>query len=151
MAGLVGVEEQEYIAVDGGSAMQQAREKLLENFLAVRHLRLRIGAQVMLIKNTDETLVNGSIGKVHSFVDPAEYAKEQAEAISGTSTLGGTGTSTKKAAALGVAKKYPLVDFLMANGSHRRVLVMPETFKIELPNGEVQASRLQVRPLFRPA
>jgi ATP-dependent DNA helicase PIF1 len=32
---------------------------------------LKIDAQVMLIKNVDETLVNGTMGRVLRFTDPA--------------------------------------------------------------------------------
>ena len=42
--------------------------------LAPQRLVLKTDSQVMLIKNIDEQLVNGSIGKVIAFVDLAGYA-----------------------------------------------------------------------------
>ena len=43
------------------------REKMLADFIALKRLTLRVGAQVMMIKNCDETLVNGSMGRVLRF------------------------------------------------------------------------------------
>lgn len=40
--------------------------------------------------------------------------------------------------------KWPLVRFTLPDGSGRTLLCQPETWKIELPNGEVQAQRQQV-------
>ncbi len=107
----------------------------------------------MLIKNVDETLVNGSMGRLLRFVDPAIYGTEQDREQSGEAGVVGA-TSTNPGA---VAKKnpsnsagldvkmYPVVEFVMPSGARRRVLVMPEIWKLELPNGEVQVSRTQVR------
>jgi ATP-dependent DNA helicase PIF1 len=41
-------------------------------------------------------------------------------------------------------RKWPLVCFMQPDGSERHLLCQPETWKIELPNGEVQAQRQQV-------
>src|SRR6266545_8038927 len=63
-----------FTALDGGSLQDpMQREKLLSNFMAPRLLHLRVDAQVMLIKNLDDTLVNGSMGRIVRFVDPAIY------------------------------------------------------------------------------
>jgi ATP-dependent DNA helicase PIF1 len=43
-----------------------------------------------------------------------------------------------------MARKWPLVSFMQPDGSERHLLCQPETWKIELPNGEVQAQRQQV-------
>lgn len=59
-----------YDASDGGVLEnEEVRKKLLDNFLAPKKLELKIGAQVMNIKNMDSTLVNGSLGKVLAFLD----------------------------------------------------------------------------------
>lgn len=61
-------------AIDGGALEdRELKEKLLQNFLAPKDLQLKIGAQVMMIKNIDATLVNGSLGKVVDFIDPETY------------------------------------------------------------------------------
>ena len=41
-------------------------------------------------------------------------------------------------------RKWPLVRFHLPNGQTRDYLARPESWKTELPNGEVQASRTQV-------
>ena len=62
-----------YVSSDGGSIRDDnQREKMLSNFMAPKTLELKLDAQVMLIKNVDETLVNGSMGKVVGFADPSE-------------------------------------------------------------------------------
>ena len=53
---------------------ENARDKLLGNFLAPKQIALKRGAQVMMVKNMDETLVNGSLGKVIDFIDPDTYS-----------------------------------------------------------------------------
>ena len=131
-----------YWASDTGSAEKEYRDKQLANLMAPSQLQLRIDSQVMLIKNTDETLVNGSMGKVIKFVDPHTWNKgdlllEEEES---------KGKGKPKNAGVG-GPTYPLVRFPIQGlpGQYRDVVIQPETWKISLPNGEVQASRTQVR------
>lgn len=91
----------------------------------------------MLIKNMDETLVNGSIGRIVNFVDPALYAD--------ASPFGGGGELDWGDANDGEGVLYPLVEFVLPRGATRRMVITPEVWKSELPNGEVQVSRKQVR------
>ncbi|KAG7806493.1 hypothetical protein KL921_004890 [Ogataea angusta] len=61
-------------AFDGGSLTDEdQRQRLLSSFLAPERIALKKDAQVMLIKNMDETLVNGSLGKIVDFIDPDTY------------------------------------------------------------------------------
>lgn len=61
-------------AIDGGDLQDKdLRDKLLQNFLSPQILHLKPGAQVMMIKNIDATLVNGSLGKVIDFMDADTY------------------------------------------------------------------------------
>ncbi|SMN18732.1 similar to Saccharomyces cerevisiae YML061C PIF1 DNA helicase [Maudiozyma saulgeensis] len=61
-------------ATDAGNLKDdELRDKLLQNFLAPKELQLKVGAQVMMIKNIDATLVNGSLGKVLDFMDADTY------------------------------------------------------------------------------
>lgn len=145
---------EDFYSIDGGTIQEPShREKLLSNFMAPRHLHLRVDAQVMLIKNVDETLVNGSMGRIIRFVDPALYGADQDRepsreggVESATSTNPGmlARKNNSNSAALDV-KMYPVVEFVTRSGNRRRMLVMPEVWKLELPNGEVQVSRTQVR------
>ncbi len=135
-------ESKTYHAKDGGSASGEQRHKLLDNFMAQHVLHLTVGAQVMLIKNIDETLVNGSMGIVVAFKEHLFDKNFGGESEEETRKVG-----VIKALALDESKKKrPVVDFNVPGGGIRQVMLEPETWKIELPNGEVQASRTQVRP-----
>ena len=63
-----------YEARDSGAAPPERRAKLLENMVAPRVLELKADAQVMLVKNVDERLVNGSVGRVLGFYTSAVCA-----------------------------------------------------------------------------
>ena len=146
-------------AIDGGSIPDKAqREKLLANCMAPAVIELKKGAQVMLIKNIDETLVNGSLGNVVAFMDEKTfdyYHEDEGEFQASEVTDGNVGDMSrarKKLKAMmnkdGVAEtaggKWPLVRFTMPDGSSRDLLCQHESWKIELPSGEVQASRSQI-------
>lgn len=142
-----------YDALDAGDPA--IREKLLSNMMAPKTLELKKGAQVMLIKNMDETLVNGSLGTVIGF------STESAFEISGGSTADDEHGSDepidrdvkKRFAAFSREldrnagpdqKKWPLVQFHAVDGSSRTLLCISEPWKVETPTGEVQASREQL-------
>ncbi|EGN96754.1 hypothetical protein SERLA73DRAFT_140503, partial [Serpula lacrymans var. lacrymans S7.3] len=85
----------------------------------------------MLIKNVDETLVNGSIGKVIAFADPAFYGTNMA-------------SDAKKPAKVGQASMdMPVVAFSVPNREARETIITPEVWKVELPSGEIQVARTQ--------
>ena len=130
-------------SVDGGTIQDpDQRAKQLANFMAPRELKLKINSQVMLIKNMDESLVNGSIGKVVKFVD--------VEAAESDPTLEKTNEMkkfSKEPPKRPSGKVYPLVEFLQPGGYRRTVMIQPESWKVELPSGEVQISRTQVSSL----
>ena len=101
-----------------------------------------MGVQVMLIKNMDETLVNGTMGKIIGFVDPAAALDDDAGKPSSKG-----GKEPKATASLGSRQLLPMVEFLQPGGLRRQVIIQPDTWKVELPNGEVQVSRTQVRDI----
>ncbi|KAF3918126.1 hypothetical protein ABW21_db0209777 [Orbilia brochopaga] len=151
-----------YEALDESSMLQpDQRDKLLSNCMAPRTLELRVGAQVMLVKNMDETLVNGSLGRVVAFMSEKTYAMVQEELPGVEDVLfssQGAGDASELSAKqrevydryvnelnrVGSTKKYPLVQWAVADGTHRRTLMLPEAWKFELPTGELQASRKQL-------
>lgn len=136
-------EPKTYFAIDTGMVTDpQAREKMTQNFMAPKQLTLRLNAQVMLIKNMDETLVNGSIGKVVEFIDPAQASKDLL--IADEEEGGSKKPKSKTAAVGGGGLQYPVVEFNIPGGGTRRMLVTPEAWKVELPNGEVQVQRSQL-------
>lgn len=135
-------EQKEYRASDGGTITDPIqRDKMLANFMAPKNLVLRVGAQVMLIKNIDETLVNGSMGKILRFVDPALYGTEYDD-VDGSGNTGKPKSERKKTATTNML--MPLVEFAVPNRGRREALIVTETWKVELPSGEVQVSRIQV-------
>lgn len=148
-----------YAAVDTGGTVTDPKQRaqLLSSYMAVPELELRKGAQVMLIKNLDESLVNGSMGTVIGFDYPQLFMlNAKGEWAPDEETLD-TGLSEEDKAARELVRKNftakldrtktrpsPVVDFKIPGGSRRVMLVTPETFKTELPNGEVQVQRSQL-------
>ncbi|GAB7345581.1 hypothetical protein MBLNU457_3884t2 [Dothideomycetes sp. NU457] len=144
-------------ARDGGTIVDKAmRDKLLANCMAPEFITLKKGAQVMLIKNIDESLVNGSVGKVIGFMSEQTFDK-----YSSNEDIGGSVEAvaeeddvvSKKLKAAGrimdnllgsTTMLYPVVRFTLADNTTRDLLCQRESWKVELPNGEVQASRSQV-------
>ncbi|OHW93542.1 DNA repair and recombination protein pif1 [Colletotrichum incanum] len=137
-------------AADSGDP--QIRDKLLQNMMAPKSIDLKVGAQVMLIKNMDDTLVNGSLGKVTRFMsegsfeswhmtdygsdvdaDSEEKLKRKIKAFSREVEEATKGTT-----------EFPVVEFAAVDGSTRTILCVPEDWKVETPTGEVQASRSQL-------
>ena len=140
MNGITG-KEQIYTAYDGGSIAEPSqREKMLSNMMAPKKLVLKEGAQVMLIKNLDDTLVNGTMGKILRFVDPNNPLEDE------DGVLGKQGKDAAKApASVGPRQLLPVVEWLQPGGARRTAIVQPDNWKVELPSGEVQVSRTQVR------
>ena len=164
-------ESKTYYAKDTGQATGDMRQKLLDNFMAQQVLHLTVGAQVMLIKNVDETLVNGSMGIVVGFGEPGEdpraelsrdrarnesvyklqerrYADIPPSVLEGDPQMVGIvkGLPLNEASSDEARRnsKRPVVDFTVPGGGIRHVMLEPEVWKVELPSGEIQASRTQV-------
>ena len=154
----LGGRTQTFTAQDGGTITDlEQRGKLLTNCMAPQSITLKKGAQVMLIKNLDDSLVNGSIGKVVAFMDERTYAHYEEDEDS-FQPLDFIDLDDEKASAAREKLKslynkdnlattsqlWPLVRFPGADGSFRDLLCVRETWKIELPSGEVQAQRSQI-------
>ena len=131
-----------FMSLDGGTLQDKdQRERQLANFMAPRELKLKLNSQVMLIKNMDDSLVNGSIGKVVRFADVEVESDLILDKNNEMKKLG------KEPPKKPSGKIYPVIEFLQPGGYKRIVMVLPESWKVELPSGEVQVSRTQVSHL----
>ncbi|KAG8984659.1 hypothetical protein FRB94_010972 [Tulasnella sp. JGI-2019a] len=140
-------------SIDGGILTDpQQREKILANFMAPHELDICVDSQVMLIKNMDETLANGSMGRVIGFCDPAIFKGvttdgkiDTVEETYDATTAAGKKAKERKQRLIdeGKIEECPVVVFKLPGGKLRPEMVQRETFKVELPSGEVQVSRHQ--------
>jgi len=99
-------------------------ERLLDRMVAPKILELKVGAQVMLIKNLKQgVLVNGSLGKVVAFtsLERADDLPERSDRIPSGVT-------------------WPAVQF--TNGM--QMVISPVDFTVQNANGEMEAGRSQV-------
>ena len=148
-----------YKSRDTGKADEERKTMLLKNMVAQSTLEIRVGAQVMLIKNMDEDLVNGSIGKVLGFYT----APEVYGSAGNISPKAGNGfirdallkenrvtheerevAEREKGNSLPESgERFPLVEFWTPRGKET-VLVGRSEFKVEENDGTVAAKRVQV-------
>lgn len=153
-----------YESRDTGTATDERRATILKNMVAQRVLEIKVDAQVMLIKNVDEVLVNGSVGRVLGFYLVSEVCGSSGEITS----KGGNGfvrkallkdareekvakeesgaSETKPKSKSGTqesTERFPLVEFRTPLGKEV-VLVGRDEFKVEDNDGSVAARRVQV-------
>lgn len=117
-----------FTARDSGSAEQSKKQRLLENMMAVRTLELKRDAQVMLVKNVSDTLVNGSVGKVLDFCPSPDNKNKKSQ---------GGGVHEDEL--------LPLVEFSTLRGKET-LLVSRDEFRAEDSEGKLLARRVQVWP-----
>lgn len=140
---------------DGGTMPPgEARAKLLRSFIAPARLSLKIGAQVMLVKNLDDRLVNGSIGKVVGFMTEREfkqYRNKDQHLTDGVATesddetvLGDMFGASGKAGLSANGASFPIVRFRGPDNKPQCIIVTREDFKMETITGEIELSRIQI-------
>jgi ATP-dependent DNA helicase PIF1 len=124
--------------------------------MAPETIILKIDAQVMMIKNLDDTLVNGSMGRVIGFCKETEFQITNTGSWKGLHGLEDEdfedGEDEEDRHALLKSKlkpnpheeELPVVSFMMPGGGVRDFLVKRETFKTSAPNDEILAQRSQV-------
>ncbi|KKY27895.1 putative mitochondrial dna helicase [Diplodia seriata] len=106
-----------YHAQDGGTVTDaDTRKRLLADCIAPEILEIKETAQVMLIKNIDKTLVNGSLGRVVGFANQFTFSN-------GTWGLGGRDTVH--------GRLYPVVRFQLSNGDTKTELCEPAEWSVE--------------------
>lgn len=144
-------------AVDSGVLDLNVRKNLLANFIAPATLELKKGSQVMLIKNIDTQLVNGSLGIVQSFMDEGTFFTYRDDESTFLLAQDEGSTEEERAAAqekikaarskisgVGTTRAWPMVRFNLPDGTSRAVLCTPDEWKTEAQNGEIIAKRVQV-------
>lgn len=130
------------VDVDGKVVSSQQMDRLLERLVAPKLIQLKVGAQVMLIKNLEQGhLVNGSVGSVVDFETQHEALASEDIEIGEVERK--DETDEERAARLEkllAQQVWPVVRF--TNG--RRILCIPQEFTVENSNGDVEAKRDQV-------
>ncbi|GAA5841864.1 hypothetical protein JCM3766R1_005592 [Sporobolomyces carnicolor] len=124
------------------SADQMKSDTYLNNFMAPERLVLKIGAQVMLIKNLDTTLVNGTVGTVVGFGVPELEDDPGDDLIEKTTSELRNQARVAAALAAGKIEKSPMIDWQTPAGIERKIMAREE-FKVEDNQGRRLASRKQ--------
>ncbi|GAA5862115.1 hypothetical protein JCM1840_001648 [Sporobolomyces johnsonii] len=134
------------------TASQMKDDPYLKNFMAPETLVLKPGAQVMLIKNLDATLVNGTVGTVVGFGVPELEDDEEdggGMVIDGVTVKSEMSTAEVRkkqkiaqAVAQGKLELGPMVEWRTPTGIERKIMVREE-FKVEDNKGSKLAHRRQ--------
>ncbi|CAL1696183.1 unnamed protein product [Somion occarium] len=131
-------------------------EKLLTRLIAPQTIILKLGAQVMLIKNVVQgQFVNGSVGQIVDFITPFE-AKQRGTRVALTENhrsdrdvgrFRGQNRNSDGPPEIPIpptlfqsARRWPLVQF--QNG--HTMLCIPDIFEVNNANGHIEAVRRQV-------
>jgi ATP-dependent DNA helicase PIF1 len=99
-----------------------------------------------MIKNIDDTLVNGAIGKVMAFMTEEEWAEYPRRHGDPPAAEESSKSKSKKPTSKEPAPRWPVVKFKIPGtvDKFREELVKNEVFKVEGVNGTIEASRAQV-------
>lgn len=110
----------------------------MQNCLAPAIMILKLDAQVMLLKNVDIDLVNGSIGVVVGFVGQGKYArKDKVAKLRTPNRIKDAFTDDME---INMTIPFPVVKF----SGGRELVLERESWSVELPGGKESASRSQI-------
>lgn len=165
-------EEVVYKSHDDGEETGDRLRKTLDNVMAPPTLVLKLGAQVMLLKNMENGLVNGSVGKVIAFKTKGEmlddeeaadedfdvalaktkakmrkeYSREPSAAPSANGDEDGEDKKgpVKKAKNTAYEEKCPVVEWKQPGGGTLTMRMSREEFVVEDVGNKVKARRRQV-------
>ncbi|KAI0274844.1 hypothetical protein BC834DRAFT_17333 [Gloeopeniophorella convolvens] len=123
------------VSASGRPTSDREMERLLERLIALKMVVLKVGAQVMLVKNLKQgQLVNGSLGKVIRFSTYKDAARRHTQTLPNGANENEISTFVRQSPMF-----WPVVKF--TNGVER--LCVPEEFTVNNASGEVEASRHQ--------
>lgn len=108
---------------DTGPAPPDKKRRLLDNMAVVKTLTLKHDAQVMLVKNVSETLVNGSVGRLVGFCEDTAASQQKKDET--------------------LKELFPIVEFATFKGKETK-MVTSEEFRAEDGDGNLLARRVQV-------
>lgn len=122
------------VDANGVRVTQVQMDRILKRFVAPQSIQLKVGAQVMLIKNLIQgQLVNGSVGQVTKFVSLGAARLQDIP----VATIEG---QEVKSRFQNDAILWPIVRFI----GGREMIIVPQDFTANNPNGEVEAQRTQI-------
>ncbi|KAF8213487.1 hypothetical protein K438DRAFT_1096609 [Mycena galopus ATCC 62051] len=112
-------------------------EKLLDRLVVPKSVKLKVGAQVMLVKNLVQgRLVNGSLGQVVGFSTAADAILHHVEIANPVENK----PQKQNQPPLPGAQLWPLVKFT----SGEEVLMIPQEFTVNNADGGMEACRIQI-------
>lgn len=144
----LGGEVMEFVGEDWPSSNDGRPNSILANFMAPQKLVLKIGAQVMLIKNLDANLVNGTVGRVVGFgvPDVPDVPDEEEEGMNDVDGFARKRVKVESKSSR-VVELAPQIEWNVPTGKEIRVMAREE-FKTEDAKGLKLASRKQVSRRF---